>query len=89
MGKNADEADADEIIEIASKASLADQQKQIQENIHDQISTFCTYMDDILRPDPKMANTNNSSSEPKTAPRRSGLGLAVGRTTSLDHNPSE
>lgn len=87
LGKNADEADADEIIEMASKASVADQQKQIQENIHEQISTFCTYMDDILRPDPKMVNTHNSSSEPKTAPRRSGLGLAVGRTT-LDHNPT-
>lgn len=89
LGKNAEEADADEIIEMASKASLEEQQKQVQENVHEQIQTFCTYMDDILRPDPKMANTHNSSSEAKTAPRRSGLGLAVGRTSPLAHNPSE
>ena len=89
LGKNAEEADADEIIEMASKANLEEQQKQVQENIHEQISTFCKYMDDILRPDPRMANTPNSSSEAKTAPRRSGLGLAVGRTTPMDRNPSE
>lgn len=89
MGKNADEADADEIIDMASKASLAEHQKQVQENIHAQINTFCTYMDGILLPDSKTASTLNSSSERNTAPRRSGLGLAVGRTTPLDDNPSE
>lgn len=89
LGENADEADANEIIEMASKASLVEQQKQVQENIHEQISTFCKYMDNILRPDPKMAKTPNSSSEPKTAPQRSGLGLAVGRPTSFHHNSSE
>ncbi|KAG6410385.1 hypothetical protein SASPL_128443 [Salvia splendens] len=88
LGKNAEEADADEIIEMASKANLEEQQKQVQENIHEQISTFCKYIDDILRPDPRKANTPNSSSEAKTAPRRSGLGLAVGRTTPMDRNPS-
>ncbi|KAG6412975.1 hypothetical protein SASPL_125670 [Salvia splendens] len=88
LGKNAEEADADEIIEMASKANLEEQQKQVQENIHEQISTFCKYMDDILRPDPRMSNTPNSSPEAKTAPRRSGLGLAVGRTTPMDRNPS-
>ncbi|KAH6765322.1 C5orf35 [Perilla frutescens var. frutescens] len=88
LGKNAVEADADEIIEMASKAPLGEQQKQVQENLHEQISTFCTYMDDILRPDPKMVNTNDSSSETKTPPRRSGLGLAVGRIAPLDHNPA-
>ncbi|KAG6391628.1 hypothetical protein SASPL_149385 [Salvia splendens] len=81
------EADADEIIEMASKATLEEQQRQIQENIHEQMSTFCTYMNDSLRPDPKIANATNSSSEAKTAPRRSGLGVAVGRTTPVDHNP--
>ncbi|KAI3467007.1 hypothetical protein Pfo_023670 [Paulownia fortunei] len=85
LGKNADEADADEIIDMASKASLAEQQKQVQENIHAQINTFCTYMDDILLPDSKTAGTFNMSSERNTAPRRSGLGLAVGRTTPYDN----
>ncbi|KAL8470941.1 hypothetical protein ACS0TY_033494 [Phlomoides rotata] len=87
LGKNAEEADADEIIDLASKASLAEQQKQVQENIHTQMSTFCTYMDDILLPNSKTASTLNSSSERKTAPRPSGLGLAVGRTTPLNDNP--
>ncbi|KAL1553641.1 hypothetical protein AAHA92_14291 [Salvia divinorum] len=88
LGKHAEEADADEIIEMGSKANLEEQQKQVQENIHEQISTFCKYMDDILRPDPQMAKPHNSPSEAKTAPRRSGLGLAVGRTTPMDCNPS-
>ncbi|KAG8366708.1 hypothetical protein BUALT_Bualt17G0107500 [Buddleja alternifolia] len=82
LGKNADEADADEIIDIASKASLAEQQKQVQENIHAQINAFCTFMDDTLRPDSKTASdTLTSSSEKNTADRPSGLGLAIGRTT--------
>ncbi|KAL6529186.1 hypothetical protein OROGR_014809 [Orobanche gracilis] len=85
LGKNADEADADEIIEMASKASLSEQQKQVQENIHSQISTFCTYMDDILLPEPNLAEAIKPSSERNTAPRLSGLGLAVGgKTTALD-----
>ncbi|CAA0824490.1 Unknown protein [Striga hermonthica] len=84
LGKNADEADADEIVDIASKASLAEQQKQVQENIHAQMNTFCTYMDGILCPDSKRTNTVNPSSEVNNAPRRSGLGLAVGRTNPLD-----
>ncbi|KAL9251605.1 hypothetical protein AKJ16_DCAP14832 [Drosera capensis] len=40
LGREATEADAEEIIDIASKASLADQQKQVQENIHSQIKVF-------------------------------------------------
>ncbi|KAL6539037.1 hypothetical protein OROMI_025363 [Orobanche minor] len=85
LGKNADEADADEIIEMASKASLSEQQKQVQDNIHLQISTFCKYMDDILLPESSLAEAINLSSERNTAPRLSGLGLAVGgRTASLD-----
>ncbi|KAL0463489.1 UNVERIFIED_CONTAM: hypothetical protein Slati_0236500 [Sesamum latifolium] len=83
LGKNADEADADEIIDMASKASLAEQQKQVQENIHEQISKFCTRMDDILLPDSKTGSGRpDKSSERNTAPRRSGLGLAVGTATS-------
>lgn len=72
---------------MASKASLDEQQKQVQDNIHAQISTICTHMDEILLPDAKMPNTVNSSPERNSAPRRSGLGLAVGRT--LPDNPGE
>ncbi|KAL8035049.1 hypothetical protein ABFX02_12G072200 [Erythranthe guttata] len=87
LGKNAEEADADEIIDMATKASVAEQEKQVQENIHAQMNTVCTYMDEILRPDPKIADTINPSSERNTAPRRSGLGLAVGMTPSSHDNP--
>lgn len=89
LGRDAEETDVDEIIDMGSHASLEEQQKQVQENIHEQMTTFCTYMDEILRPDTKMTGTHNSSSETKAAPRRSGLGFAVGQTTTLDHNPSK
>ena len=35
---------------MACKASLADQQKQVRENIHSQIKSFSTCMDEILLP---------------------------------------
>ncbi|XP_059630993.1 uncharacterized protein LOC132273904 isoform X2 [Cornus florida] len=64
---------------MAGKASLADQQKQVQENIHFQIKTFCTSMNDILLPDMKsIKEPLNSTQQPHIAPRRSGLSLAVG-----------
>ncbi|XP_057962974.1 uncharacterized protein LOC131154304 [Malania oleifera] len=80
LGRNADEEDADEIIEMASKASVADQQKQVHENIHSQIKTFCMSMDEILLSD---VNTVNElvdlHSQTSGAPRHSGLSFAVGR----------
>lgn len=79
---NANEKDADEIIEMANKASVSDQQKQVQENIHVQVKNICGSMDDILRP-AVVATPNpvRSASESQNAPRRSGLGLAIGRAT--------
>ncbi|XP_022727228.1 uncharacterized protein LOC111283091 isoform X2 [Durio zibethinus] len=74
LGKNADEADAEEIIDMASNASFADQQKLVQENIHYQIKSFCTAMDKILLPD-----TNEpQESQSHATPSRSGLNFAVG-----------
>ncbi|KAG5008508.1 hypothetical protein JHK85_027050 [Glycine max] len=67
LGKNADEAHAEEIIEMASKASFADQQMQVQENVHSQIKTFCTFMDEILLPNEKMPLAFGAAS-PKTRP---------------------
>lgn len=65
---------------MAGKASVADQQKQVQENIHSQIKTFCTSMDEILLPDIKNVNELLGSPPQTTAaPRRSGLSFAVGR----------
>ncbi|KAJ8539530.1 hypothetical protein K7X08_013782 [Anisodus acutangulus] len=81
LGKDADDADAEEIIDMAGKASLADQQKQVQENVHSQITNFCKYMDHILQPDFTVKDKKNtSSSENNSSPRRSGLSLAIGRT---------
>ena len=38
---------------MASKASLADQQSQVQENVHAQVKIFAMSMDEILIPDNK------------------------------------
>lgn len=84
LGMNADEKDADEIIEMANKAAFPDQQKQVQENIHFQVKNVSRLMDDILRPDLENdANSSNSASEIQNNTRRSGLGLAIGRTASI------
>ncbi|XP_010258693.1 PREDICTED: uncharacterized protein LOC104598359 isoform X2 [Nelumbo nucifera] len=81
LGRDAEEADAEEIIDMASKAPLADQQKQVQENIHYQIKTFCTSMDEILLPSFKsMEGLPNSHTQTNISPQRSGLGLAIGRS---------
>ncbi|XWS68480.1 hypothetical protein CRYUN_Cryun04dG0094200 [Craigia yunnanensis] len=74
LGKNADEADAEEIIDMASKVSVADQQKQVQENIHYQIKNFCTAMNEILLPDINKPQESQSNATPS----RSGLSFAVG-----------
>ena len=79
MGKDADETDAEEIIDMANKASVADQEVQVQENVHCQIKTFCTFMDEILLPNEKIMNGSlESSQQANSLPRRSGLGFAVG-----------
>ncbi|GAB4850621.1 hypothetical protein Ancab_029930 [Ancistrocladus abbreviatus] len=87
LGKDADEADAEKIIDMASKASLADQQKQVQENIHSQVKTFCMHMDEILLPQTKnLHECLESSPQTNDTPRRSGLSFAVGSTGSLPKN---
>lgn len=75
LGKDADEKDADEIIDMASRASVADQQKQVHENMHLQIKNICRSMDDMLIGD------LSSSSVPQfqNGPRWSGLSFATGR----------
>ncbi|WMV58154.1 hypothetical protein MTR67_051539 [Solanum verrucosum] len=88
LGKDAVETDAEEIIDMAGKASLADQQKQVQENVHSQITSFCKYMDHILQPDLMVKDKQGTpSSENNSSPRRSGLSFAIGRTAPLkDHS---
>ncbi|CAL5020738.1 unnamed protein product [Urochloa decumbens] len=83
LGENAEEKDAEEIIDLASKASVADQQKQVQDNVHYQLTHMCQAMDSILRPDV----TNDPSKDPKEAhshSRRSGLTFAVGGAASAN-----
>ncbi|KAJ0038153.1 hypothetical protein Pint_23187 [Pistacia integerrima] len=83
LGRDADETDAEDIINMASKASLADQQKQVQENIHSQIEKFCISMNQILLPDTsKESETVESSKQSNSTARRSGLSFAVGKSGS-------
>ncbi|XP_057445262.1 uncharacterized protein LOC130737493 isoform X2 [Lotus japonicus] len=72
---------------MASKASFDDQQKQVQENVHSQIRTFCSFMDEILLPNEKPLNDPLGLSQQATVfPRRSGLSFAVGRTDAPPHD---
>ncbi|KAH7690278.1 hypothetical protein IHE45_02G037000 [Dioscorea alata] len=81
LGRNADEKDADEIIDMANKASVADQQRQVQDNIHCQIRNICDAMDDILLPDGLSKPTvQESTPQMQNAQRPSGLSFAIGKT---------
>ncbi|KAL2329142.1 hypothetical protein Fmac_022569 [Flemingia macrophylla] len=72
LGKNADEADAEEIIKMANKASFADQQIQVQ------IKTFCTCMDEIFLPNEMMLNDHlKLSQHANSSPHHSGLSSAI------------
>ncbi|XP_021735428.1 uncharacterized protein LOC110702085 [Chenopodium quinoa] len=86
IGKDADEADVEEIIDLANKASLADQQKQVQENIHSQIKNFCTFMDEILLPAKETEEQFESAARIDKDQPRSGLRFALGRTGSSPSN---
>lgn len=85
LGRDADEADAEEIINMASKASLADQQKQVQENIHYQIENFCISMNQILFPDKSKENQAVQSSKQSN----STLSFASGKSGSPADSPGE
>jgi hypothetical protein len=90
LGTNADEADAEEIINMANKASVADQQKQVQENLHSQIKGFCMSMEEILLPD--IENIDEALKSPlqsNAASRRSGLSFAIGRSDQPTNHPGE
>ncbi|KAJ9181058.1 hypothetical protein P3X46_009229 [Hevea brasiliensis] len=80
LGRKVEEADAEEIIEMASKASVADQQKLVQENIHSQIENFCTAMDEIFLPDMNKKNEPGEALGQSDTARKSGLSWAVGKS---------
>ena len=80
MGKNASEADAEEIIEMATKASVADQQMVVQENVHSQIKAFCTFMDEVFLPNEKENDVSfELSQQTKILPQHSDLRSANGK----------
>lgn len=87
LGRDADEGDAEEIIDMATKASVADQQKQVQDNIHSQIKTFCSSMDKILEVK-KFTEPLELEPQKIAAPRRSGLSFAVGRSGPSENDPA-
>lgn len=72
---------------MASKASVADQQKQVQENIHSQIRRVCSSMDKIL--EVKTDERLESGSQSNVAPRRSGLSFAVGGNNLRSDQPGK
>ncbi|KAI4373143.1 hypothetical protein MLD38_011302 [Melastoma candidum] len=77
LGADAEEADIEEIIEMAGKASVDDQQKQVQENVHSQIKSICSIMDEALLPD--VGGTTTEVNGQSASAHRSGLSFAVGR----------
>ena len=80
LGRDADEAKAEEFNEMACKASLADQQKQLQENIHAQIQSFTMCINEILLPYTKrIVEAQELPPQPIVAPCQSGLGFDIGR----------
>ena len=81
LGRDADEAKAEEFNEMACKASLADQQNQLQENIHAQIKSFSMSINEILLPYTKrIVEAQELPPQPIFAPYQSGLGFDIGRS---------
>ena len=89
MGKNAEEADVEEIIDMASKASFSDQEKLVQDNIHSQIKSFCMSMDEILIDIGKINEPNESVQQSNATSRRSGLSFAIGTNSSPTSHPGK
>ena len=66
---------------MACKASLADQQKQVQENIHPQIKSFSMCIDEILLLyTERIGQAQELPPQPIFAPYQSGLGFDIGRS---------
>ncbi|XP_047313342.1 uncharacterized protein LOC124916641 [Impatiens glandulifera] len=84
LGRDAEEADAEEIIDMASKASLSDQHKQVEENIHSQVKVLCKCMDDILLP---YHNYKNELVDSRANHR--GLNHAVSGDSMPSHSSNE
>lgn len=68
---------------MASKASIADQQKQVQDNVHYELTHMCQAMDSILCPD-TINGPSKGPSEAHNHSQRSGLSFAVGGAASAN-----
>ena len=75
---------------MACKASLADQQKQVQENIHAQIKSFSMCINEILLPYTKrIVEAQELPPQPIAAPCQSGLDFAAGRNGQPTNHPGK
>jgi hypothetical protein len=86
LGENAEEKDANEIIDIATKASVSDQQKQVHENVHYQIKNISNAMDEALLPDVDPKQPVPATGSPK-GPQSNGLTFSVGKGTASSYTP--
>lgn len=60
---------------MAGKASFADQQMLVQENVHSQIKAFCTRMNESLLPNEKVVNDHlELSQQANNSPHHSAKG---------------
>ncbi|KAL4625215.1 hypothetical protein ACB092_05G009000 [Castanea dentata] len=75
---------------MACKASLADQQKQLQENIHAQIKSFSMCINEILLPYTKrIVEAQELPPQPIATPCLSGLGFDIGRNGQPTDRPTK
>lgn len=86
LGENAEEKDAEEIINMATRASVSDQQKQVHENVHFQIKNICEAMDEALIPDVGPEQSVPATG-PLKGPHRGGLSFSVGKGTASSNTP--
>ena len=75
---------------MACKASLTNQQIQVQENIHAQIKSFSMCINEILLPyTRRIGQAQELPPQPIAAPCQSGLDFAVGRNGQPTDRPGK
>ncbi|KAF3964503.1 hypothetical protein CMV_011214 [Castanea mollissima] len=78
--RDADEANVEEFNEMACKVILADQQKQLAENIHAQIKSFSMCINEILLPYTKrIVEAQELPPQPIATLCQSGLSFDIGK----------
>ncbi|KAJ3680273.1 hypothetical protein LUZ60_016551 [Juncus effusus] len=84
LGEKAEEKDAEEIIQLASRASVTAQVDQVHENIHAQFKTICGAMDQVLVVPP---DQSGSVTGPPKRTHKTGLSFAVGKAAKSSDIP--